>query len=459
MNMIHSGLRRLTGVALMLGLVGLTACDLDELLTIEDRDTVSPATLEDPNVLPVVVNGAIGNFNDTFSSGESFLSVTALMSDEYFSAGTFTTRTATDRRNQFEPSNGNTSDGTYNGLHFARRALKDAAAQVADIRGTSDADYIELKALEGYTFVFLGEAYCSAVPISNVVDGEFVYGPPQTSAALLDSAVVRFDASLAGGSNHLAAVGKGRALLDAGNYSAAASAVAGVPTDFTYFVLHSQAGESNGIFTMQSNGRYSQSDTEGANGAPFRNPEDPRAPWTGDVDGDGVQDVGFDPVYPLYTSNKANDYSDPVVLSSGVEARLIEAEAALQSSDYVGMTLILNNLRADVADIMAAWVPNYSDYYANASLAPLVVPLSAGAARDMLFEERAFWLFLTGHRLGDLRRLIYQYGLSQDQVYPTGAYHKGGSYGVDVVFPLDFDEANNENFDHSMCDVTSASIN
>lgn len=441
--------RRATGLALVLGVLGFTACDLDNLLEVNDRDVVNPGTLEDPAVLPVVIAGALGNFTNAFSGGESYLSVTGVMSDEFFSSGTFPTRTATDRREQFSSASGNTSDGTYNSLQFARRALHDAAIRVADVRSTTDADYQTLKALEGYTLVLLAEAYCSAIPLSRVEAGEFVYGPPLSGREVLDSALVRFDAA---GSANLASVGKGRALLDQGQYAAAAAAVASVPTDWEHRVIHSQAGSSNGIFTLQSNGRYSQSNLEGGNGEPFREPEDPRAPWT-------HTGGGFDAQYPLYVSHKYNDYADPVILASGVEARLIQAEAQLQADNYVAMTLILNELRAQSEEIMSDWVPNYEAHVEDADLAPLTPPLTEAAARDMLFSERAFWLFLTGHRLGDLRRLVYQYGLPQNAVYPSGAYHKGGSYGSDVVFPLDFDEANNPNFDHDMCDVKSAAIN
>jgi hypothetical protein len=429
--------------------MGFTACDLDDLLTVNDRDVVNPATLEDPAVLPVVIAGALGNFTNAFSGGESYLSVSGVLTDEFFSSGTFPTRTATDRREQFQPASGNTSDGIYNALQFARRALQDAAIQVAAVRSATDADYVLLKALEGYTLVLLAEGFCSAVPLSRVEGGEFIDGVPLTGMQLLDSANVRFDAA---GSGNLAAVGRGRALLDQGDYAAAAAAVAAVPTDWEHRVVHSQSGASNGIFTLQSNGRYSQSNLEGTNGEAFREPEEPRAPWT-------HTGGGFDDQYPLYVSHKYNDYADPVILASGVEARLIEAEAELQANDYVGMTVILNALRAQSEAIMSDWVPNYEAHVDDATLTPLTPPLTAAAARDMLFSERAFWLFLTGHRLGDLRRLVYQYSQAQNAVYPTGDYHKGGTYGSDVVFPLDFDEANNEHFDHSMCDVKSAAIN
>lgn len=433
--------RRAPLLALMVATVAFAGCDLDDLLTVEDRDVVTPATLEDPDVLPVVVAGALGDFTNAFSGGgggDSYVTVTALMADEFFSSGSFPTRTATDRREQQTPANGNTSDFAYNALHQARRALKDAAALVAEIDGTGDASYSQLKALEGYSVVMLGEGFCSAVPLSRVGDsGEFIESPALSSTAVLDSAIVRFDASLAAGATDLARIGKARALLSQGNAAAAAAVVSGVATDYVYQVLHSTSGQSNDVFAKQNNGRFSQSDLEGENGVAFRSAGDPRTPWVEDPLG------GFTETIPLYLTLLHTGFADPLTLASGVEARLIEAEAELQADDYAGVTTILNTLRSTMAD----------------GLDPLPTATTRGQAIDQLFEERAYWLFLTGHRLGDLRRMVYQYGLDQDDVYPTGAYHKGGTYGDDVVFPIDFDEGNNLSFDPGACDVTSASIN
>jgi hypothetical protein len=65
---------------------------------------------------------------------------------------------------------------------------------------------------------------------------------------------------------------------------------------------------------------------------------------------------------------------------------------------------------------------------------------------DQLFSERAFWLFATGHRLGDMRRLIRQYGRDPETVFPTGDWFKGGlTYGTDVNLPLPRREQNNPN--------------
>jgi starch-binding outer membrane protein, SusD/RagB family len=137
---------------------------------------------------------------------------------------------------------------------------------------------------------------------------------------------------------------------------------------------------------------------------------------------------GLDNTTPQFTLLKYPDASASVVLADGIEARLIEAEALLQGGDLPGMTAILNDLRG------------------ASDLDPVGQPGSAAEAVDLLFSERGFWMFATGHRLGDMRRLIRQYGRSADEVFPTGTYIKGGSYGSDVNMPLPQQEGNNPNY-------------
>jgi starch-binding outer membrane protein, SusD/RagB family len=62
---------------------------------------------------------------------------------------------------------------------------------------------------------------------------------------------------------------------------------------------------------------------------------------------------------------------------------------------------------------------------------------------DLLFRERAFWMFSTGHRMGDLRRLLRQYGRAEHKTYPTGPHKAGVNYGNDVVFVLMLSEQAN----------------
>lgn len=443
------------GALLLASSVALAGCDTDELLEVEDPDTVNPGTLEDPELIDIVVAGAVGEFTAAFSGGESYLTVSALMSDELFASGSFTTRIATDRREQFTAQNGNTSDGTYVDLQQARRALKDAALDVEEVLGTGDDAYGRLKGLEGYTYLAFAEGYCSGVPISNVnpETAEFEFGMPTTTTELLTEAVAIFDAAINSGGAYadLGAIGKGRALVNQGQYAAAATAVANVPTDFVYHVEHSDNAQTNSIFALQGNGRYSMSDMEGGamNGLPFRSANDPRVQWYEDPAG------GFDANFPLYVSEKYTSFGAPVPIASGIEARLIEAEAALAGGQPGNMITILNDLRSQVDDLMAVVQPDYTNED-GLTLDPLVDPGSDDARVDLLFQERGFWLFLTGTRLGDLRRLVRDYGRSQDEVYPSGAYVQGGDHGGDVVFEIDFDEENNNpNYTTANCDVTT----
>jgi hypothetical protein len=130
----------------------------------------------------------------------------------------------------------------------------------------------------------------------------------------------------------------------------------------------------------------------------------------------------------------------PMALVNGIDARLIEAEARLAANDIPGMITILNALRATTLTIGTVTV-------SPAQLPPLATPTTKDAAVSLLFRERAFWTFGRGLRLGDMRRLIRQYGRTPDTVFPSGTYpNGGGTYGTDVVFPLGPDENGNPNF-------------
>jgi len=69
-----------------------------------------------------------------------------------------------------------------------------------------------------------------------------------------------------------------------------------------------------------------------------------------------------------------------------------------------------------------------------------------------MFRERAFWMYLTGHRLGDLRRLVRQYGRGEESVYPTGAYHKQGlTRGGQAALRVPQPEENNPKYQPAAC--------
>jgi SusD/RagB-like outer membrane lipoprotein len=223
-------------------------------------------------------------------------------------------------------------------------------------------------------------------------------------------------------------VGRGRALLNLNQFAEAAAAVSAVPTEFVYATEHAESPVrlQNAIWAYTNGYLWSVADSEGVAGLPYRSAEDPRVPWT------DFEDTGLDLITSQYSLDKYPDASAPVPVADGIEARLIEAEAALQANDFSGMTAILNDLRA---------------FFPDFGLANLANPGGEDEAEDQLFSERAFWLFATGHRLWDMRRLLREpYLRTEDTVFPTGAYHKGGSYGTDVNLPIPIEEENNPNF-------------
>jgi hypothetical protein len=216
-----------------------------------------------------------------------------------------------------------------------------------------------------------------------------------------------------------------------------------VPTSYQYSITFSQASISNLIWSLnfqQSSARFAVSDsfdTQGIvkNAIPFGSSKDPRVPTTGSPT--DKTKLGIDKLTPWVTQNIWTTREAPIVMVSGIDARLIEAEAKLQANDLAGMTTILNTLRT-TQQTLGVFKP--------ATMAALATPANKDAAVNLYFREKAFWQFARGQRLSDMRRLIRQYGKTQDQVFPVGNFHKGGVYGTDVNLPVTDTEATNPNF-------------
>lgn len=454
-----------TAPLLVLGvgvLLGGTGCNTDKLLTVYDPAVATPESLAQPSALATLYAGALGDFQVAYSgssdgNNEGVNTTTGVMTDELNNSDTFTTRIATDQRFQQPVQNGNTSDATYNLLQRARHSNAVAAAALA-AASPKDTRIAVVKSLEGLTYVALAEDFCGYIPFSEVVDGVTQYGDPQTQAAVWDLAIKRFDDALAADpTSNLAKVAKGRALLDKGDFTGAAAAVSGVPDNFVYKVEHSDNSgrQYNPMYSLAaSNGRYSVADKEGGNGLPFRSALDPRVPWASAGN-------GFDKSTPLYTDLRYPVYGSPMPLATGVEARLIEAEAALKAGDATTWLAKLNSLRASFGTLMPLLAPDWATQITKTSitartLAPLTDPGTPDARLQLMFSERAFWLYTTGHRLGDLRRLVRQYGKAQDQVFPAGAFFKSGNFGSDVAFPIPFNEQQNPKYKPDQCDTKKA---
>jgi starch-binding outer membrane protein, SusD/RagB family len=431
----------MTSARVVGSLVAILLAACSGALDVKDPDVINPGDVNNPDGAVAAYNGGIGDFafaNDGDGGiNEGQILVSGVMSDEYSDVETFPTRIEYDSRSINE-QNGTLATVFFN-LQKARVALQDATTALQRYAPDPDARIGEMFALTGFTYVYFGENYCSGVPFSErQPDGSIQYGQPLSTDSILDRAVARFD-SAAGTTDpdilDLAAIGKGRALIDKGDYAAAAAAVAGVPTGFLYQTAHSISSvrQFNGVFVFNAQApggtaRFAVAESEGLVGLNFRDAGDPRV--VAPADG-----FGFDGADTLYVLAKYAGTDSPVAVASGIEARLIEAEALLQAGNGATMVASLNALRADAAN------------NGGLSLAALADPGTQAGREDLLFRERAFWLFATGHRLGDLRRLVRQYGRSVNAVYPNGAYVKTGTaYGNNTELPVPFDERNNPNY-------------
>lgn len=407
-----------------------SACS--DLLEVVDPDIVTPGDVVGAKGAELYWAGAIGQFASAFSSGGGGQVVyVGMLSDEFHLSGTFPTRNQVDRR-EMGDRNG-TLLGQYRQLHRARVATRNAADRMADLL-PGDARIAEMWNLNGFANIFFGENYCSGVPFSETPnEGDIVYGDRQTTEQIFQAAAASFgsaDAAAAGNADqrNLAALGLARARLSLGDLAGAAAAAANVPTDWTYMIRSKEGGEfgqRNAIYELNvSQRRWSISDGEGGNGVPFRSEEDARVPW---------QDSGangFDENTRLYHQLKYGSWESDVALATGIEARLIQAEHELFSQGPTGPWLgTLNALRQTVS-LPALTDPGVDD--------------ERDARLQLLFEERARWLFATGHRVGDLRRMVRQHSFSPEDVFPTGPFFKGGVYGTDVNFPIPFEEHENE---------------
>jgi hypothetical protein len=311
-------------------------------------------------------------------------------------------------------------------------------------RDSSVARRGDLYVQQGYAELMLADLYCSGVPLSTSdFQADFTYKPGSTTTQVYEHAATLFDSALAlvGDSvdsiANVARIGKARALIAIQQYAAAAQLVSAIPVEYVYSQPLKTCGVSgaaciSGGVTQASFGLASigsESDLEGGTGLPFRSSADPRSmPLPGTI---GT--VNGNPVY--FPAKFTLDGLSNLVVASGIEAQLISAEAELDAGNANWLAR-LNALRTTCTDAATCATPAPAGMGGVAGLPPLTDPGTDTARVSLLFRERAFWLFLTGTRQGDLRRLIHNYGRFKDDIYPRGAYPAIGTYGTNVDAPI-----------------------
>jgi tetratricopeptide (TPR) repeat protein len=436
----HQGERRFIRAlaATMIGLV--VACSPQDLVGSAPlpSDLSDPAATHTPAGALSAYRGTLAQFRDAFGGPNgSFIETAGLLSDELQNGNVGSEFNGSglgaeeDQRLLPESTNPQTEIAwyvtTYARLNTVRGQAREALGLLRDFPPTAaPALRGHLYALQGYSEMQLADLFCSGIPLSTLdYNGDYSLESGSTTAAVYQHAIALFDTALTLSSDsarilNLARIGRARALLALGQYSDAAAAVAEVPEGYRYEVSYTTTSGANATnFAWIQPGvtwEVTVGDHEGGNGLDFRSSGDPRT---------AVSDVGqtLSGVTLFHPNRYSTDGSSSIVLADWVEAQLIEAEAALQAGQTGTWLTTLNHLRETAI---------------SPALPDTIDPGTPDSRVDLLFRERAFWLFLSGHRQGDLRRMIRQYGRFSTQTYPTGSFDSaiGLLYGSDVTAPI-----------------------
>ena len=471
--------RAIAGGLALTATAGLTSCEglRNDLLEAKNPSIIDPATVQSAAGATAVRNGALSRLRDATADDESTWLFGGLLADEWGTSSTFVQNDETDQRSI--QLNNSTVNNELRRLYRVRTAANQAIVLLNKYKPTPAADIAEMYFARGFAELQLASDFCNGIPLSDGASDVPVLGKPLTVKEVFNVAIASFDSAMkiANGTStadvaifRAASIGRARALLGVdskANAAAAAALVTGIPTTYRYDVTASLTGGNNTLWAQPaSSNRYTVGDsvtgnnraTLVTNAIPFYTAKDRRVParyrtstnaTTGKVDTVKAQDGG---TYVIMVDSLWGQTS-AVALTHGLDARLIEAEAALAAGNAAGMMTILNSLRATPIQITAPSPTATGTHpgWTTPVMPALADPGTARGRENLLFREMAFWQYGRGFRLGYLRRLIRDYGRLADGSdaggYPIGTHYKGGVYGKDINLPVTTDEQiGNPNF-------------
>lgn len=395
----HGGRRMISRLAAGGALVMAGACS--DLLEVSDPGSIDAGQLTDPSLEQLVVNGVIGEFQNAYGS---YALYSGILADE-----AFTDHTNVDMRqfslHDFNDLN-NINEAVYVNLQRARQSSDDGAARLRTMLGDRAATSLNVArvlAYGAYAYVLLAEGFCDA-PVN--------LSAPKTPDQLFADALTRFDeaisiaraarsgAAIAAADDiiHMSNVGAARAALKLGDLTRARAYAALVPANYEKLAYYS----SNSVRENNQLHRPARTaDPFLGMTAHFLEKSDPRLPPLGTT----RLGLNSNPIRPpqrpyMFAGWSASmlqpiDITTNMKFATGLEARYVIAEA----DGPTAATLAFVNERRAVG-----------------GQAP--VALTGGTLMAELREQRARDFYLTGQRLGDLRRYL-KAGID---LFPKGTY-------------------------------------
>jgi starch-binding outer membrane protein, SusD/RagB family len=453
--------RTLTPYIALAAAVTLAACDARQPLLVSNPSVASPSAANDSSSLPFLESAALADFAVAYVGGgdqsngghEGIANMGAIFTDEYNDYDTFQTRAVLNLRDAL--ANNTSVAGVFQDLGQAHNDALRAQGAFAKF-GPADYRYAEMEAIDGYNYILVAEHWCSGEPFSTVDlgTGQITYSPFLTTAQMLDTALARFqqakavvvtdhnadDAEGAANVLTLAQVGAARALLDLGQISAAADSAAAVKPGSAY----SMYGSTNSL--RQNSGlwyytiafpAFSVADSKNGTGLNFQSDSDPRVLWIAPKGAVGSSGVG-----PFIVQQKYPGPSATTVVGDYTEGQLIVAEGDIFAGNYAGALAVMNALRTGSGLTFPA--------------KDALVDLSASTPKAQMLQllsERAFWMYVTGHRLGDWRRMLRApYNGAPFNFVTSDVYPVGTNISSTLEFPTPTFTSPNPNY--KACDPT-----
>jgi tetratricopeptide (TPR) repeat protein len=414
----------------------LAGCDnLNRLMEVENPGQLGEIALNDPELIPAMVASTVGQFQIAY---DQLVRAGALLADEAVNGHNFSQWRDIDLR-IIESDNSIMASDIYNPIQRARGAADDYARRIREIRGEADGrdpGLARVLAYGGYSYLMLGEFFCAS-PVRPDQDA-------LTSEQILEQAITRFDeaiqiaqafrsatptqAARADSIINLSRVGAARAHLWIGNRAQAIQYASQVPANFAAWVAYSQDTQyRNNIFQAATTGA---SRSVGV-AATFRDLNDPRVRHT-TTSGFGHNGITrlWDPFVGISHSGYVAatptrfQLGTNMRFASGLEARYIVAEAQGLTAENLAFV----NARRAVGNQAPVAIATEAQYMAE------------------LRDQRRRDFFLSGHRLGDLRRYQRRYNVD---LFPSGAHPnpEWGNYGSATCFvPSNAERIGNPNY-------------
>jgi hypothetical protein len=409
----------LLALLLCTGAAMLTACG--NPLEVETTSRIPAENIEVPANAQLLVSGAIADFECAYAS---YVVQSATVGEEFIYAQQTADRVPSDRRNTLPTdtryaTNSCVGLGIYTPLQTARQSSETALNY---LKGWTDAEVANrtkliafTAAYSGYSYLLLGEGFCTLAFSSINPDRSIAYGGEVSRDSAFRLAVARFTESITTAqgianpsaaltdSLRLAYLGRARARLDLGDYAGAKADAQQIPAGYVRNATYSSAVDRRNNLVFADN---SSTNTSSSVGEPYRSMTgDPRVPVT---QGTSTSATGI----RHYYQTKYTAVTTPIPFAKYQEAQLIIAEAEIRANNLPAALPILNAERAR----------GNQGVFTGTTQAQYLAEL---------IDQRRRELFLEGQHLGD----IIRFGIAVQPVAGT-AYHFGGTYGNQLCFPL-----------------------